>query len=97
MTSVPFAVPDASSRVDRGALVRLWVGAAAVASLATVTIFDADLGLQYRGRLDASKTQPVPDARRELFEAMLQIARTGQGPREQIPSMGCSIKWRYAA
>ncbi|MCS3904410.1 peroxiredoxin [Methylohalomonas lacus] len=57
--------------------------------------YNADLGLQYRGRLDASKTEPAPgDARRELFEAMKQVAETGQGPADQIPSMGCSIKWR---
>src|SRR5918995_4105273 len=54
--------------------------------------FDADLGLQYRGRLDESKTTPVPNARRELYEAMMQVAKTGQGPLEQTPSMGCSIK-----
>jgi peroxiredoxin len=59
--------------------------------------FDADLGLQYRGRLDASKKEAAPDARRELLEAMIQVAETGQGPAEQIPSMGCSIKWRQAA
>jgi len=57
--------------------------------------FDAELGLQYRGRLDSSKTTAVPDAPRELFDAMVRVAETGQGPREQIPSMGCSIKWRY--
>ncbi len=56
--------------------------------------FNAGLGLQYRGRLDASRKETVPDARRDLFEAMVQVARTGQGPREQIPSMGCSIKWK---
>ncbi len=56
--------------------------------------FDAELGLQYRGRLDASKTSAVPDAPRELFDAMVRVAQTGRGPREQIPSMGCSIKWR---
>ena len=51
--------------------------------------------LQYRGRLDASGRAAGPvDARRELFDAMVQIAQTGQGPRAQIPSMGCSIKWR---
>lgn len=51
--------------------------------------------LQYRGRLDASGRNPAPpDARRELFEAMMQIARTGEGPREQTPSIGCSIKWK---
>ncbi len=58
--------------------------------------FDADLGLQYRGRLDASRVELVPDARRELFEAMQEIAATGRGPSEQIGSMGCSIKWRAA-
>ncbi|MBT6117096.1 MAG: thioredoxin family protein [Rhodospirillaceae bacterium] len=56
--------------------------------------FNAQDELQYRGRLDASKTTPVPGARRELYEAMVQIARTGRGPADQIPSMGCSIKWR---
>jgi peroxiredoxin len=57
--------------------------------------FDADLGLQYRGRLDASRREAAPaDARRELVEAMRQIAETGHGPTGQTPSMGCSIKWR---
>ncbi len=56
--------------------------------------FNARLELQYRGRLDASKTSPVPDARRELFDAMLGVAKTGQGPKEQVASIGCSIKWR---
>jgi peroxiredoxin len=56
--------------------------------------FNAALQLQYRGRLDASRTTLVPDARRELFEAMWQITETGEGPAEQQASMGCSIKWR---
>ena len=56
--------------------------------------FNADLELQYRGRLDPSRTTLVPDARRELFEAMCRIAETGKGPMEQQASMGCSIKWR---
>ena len=56
--------------------------------------FDAGLGLQYRGRLDEGGRQAVPGARRDLVEAMNQIARTGQGPRDQVPSMGCSIKWK---
>jgi len=59
--------------------------------------FNADLKLQYRGRLDASRKEAAPaTVRRDLFEAMRQIARTGQGPREQIPSIGCSIKWKAA-
>lgn len=57
--------------------------------------FNADLQLQYRGRFDASTKLTAPsDARRELREAMLQVATTGQGPREQIASIGCSIKWK---
>lgn len=58
--------------------------------------FDKSLGLQYRGRLDESKMTAVAGARRELYEAMTAIARTGEGPRDQIASMGCSIKWRAA-
>ena len=58
--------------------------------------FNKDLELQYRGRLDESRTALVPNARRELFEAMRQVAETGRGPAEQIPSMGCSIKWKAA-
>ena len=56
--------------------------------------FDADLGLQYRGRLDESKREAIPGARRELYEAMAQVAASGEGPKDQVPSMGCSIKWR---
>jgi len=57
--------------------------------------YNSDLELQYRGRLDASRKEAAPeDARRDLFEAMLQVARSGDGPQEQIPSMGCSIKWK---
>src|SRR5438445_108081 len=56
--------------------------------------FNSNDELQYRGRLDASRTRLVPSARRELFEAMTQVAETGRGPLEQTASMGCSIKWR---
>ena len=57
--------------------------------------FNRDLELQYRGRLDASGRAPAaPDTRRELFEAMREIAASGQGPHEQTASIGCSIKWR---
>jgi hypothetical protein len=56
--------------------------------------FNADDELQYRGRLDASRTTLIPDARRDLFEAMKLVAETGRGPQEQLLSVGCSIKWR---
>lgn len=55
--------------------------------------FNAHLELQYRGRFDESRKATAPSTSRDLFHAMRQIAETGQGPREQIPSMGCSIKW----
>ena len=57
--------------------------------------YNSGLELQYRGRLDAAGARPdAVDEPRELFEAMKQVAETGQGPIEQIPSIGCSIKWR---
>ena len=59
--------------------------------------FNAKLELQYRGRLDDSRKEAAPaDVRRDLFEAMKQVAETGRGPREQIASIGCSIKWKAA-
>ena len=44
--------------------------------------FNAALELQYHGRVD------------ELAAAMLQVAATGTAPKEQRPSVGCSIKWK---
>jgi peroxiredoxin len=59
--------------------------------------FNRDLALQYRGRLDESGRNPGPaGARRELLEAMTAVAATGRGPEHQVPSMGCSIKWKDA-
>jgi len=59
--------------------------------------FDADLGLAYRGRVRAlAGLAPVAGAPREMFEAMKRIAATGQGPADQVASLGCSIKWRAA-
>lgn len=57
--------------------------------------FNAALELQYRGRLDESRKETAPEtAQRELFAAMREVAQTGRGPQAQIPSMGCSIKWK---
>jgi peroxiredoxin len=59
--------------------------------------YNAHSELQYRGRLDASGRAPAaPDVRRELFEALRQIAASGQGPLQQTASIGCSIKWKPA-
>ncbi len=56
--------------------------------------FNRNLELQYRGRLDESRKETAPvGVRRDLFEAMQLVAATQKGPAEQIPSMGCSIKW----
>jgi len=57
--------------------------------------YNADMELQYRGRLDAAGARAdVGDQPRELFEAMKRVAETGKGPKEQMASMGCSIKWK---
>ena len=56
--------------------------------------FNADLKLQYRGRFDAAgRSEPSVNNPRDLFNAMKLISETGQGPREQVASIGCSIKW----
>ena len=59
--------------------------------------FNATLELQYRGRLDDAGRSPKPEAPRELYQAMLEVARTGKGPARQVASVGCSIKWRNVA
>ena len=57
--------------------------------------FNRKLELQYRGRLDESRKETAADGvRRDLYEAMKQVAETQRGPAEQIASMGCSIKWK---
>ncbi|MFI4938030.1 MAG: thioredoxin family protein [Candidatus Berkiellales bacterium] len=57
--------------------------------------YNSNFELQYRGRLDESGIKPAPSgAKRELVEAMRMIATTMKGPKDQIPSQGCSIKWR---
>jgi peroxiredoxin len=59
--------------------------------------YGKDRKLKYRGRLDEGRTAPPPSgARRELVEAMRSIAATDVAPENQIPSIGCSIKWKAA-
>jgi peroxiredoxin len=59
--------------------------------------YDKNRRLKYRGRLDEGRTEPPPKgARRELVEAMRAIAATGEAPGNQIPAIGCSIKWKPA-
>jgi len=59
--------------------------------------YNGSMQLQYRGRLDASRKEAAAaDVKRDLFDAMKQVAETGCGPEQQIPSMGCSIKWKTA-
>jgi len=60
--------------------------------------FNGALELQYRGRLDASRNSAgSAGLRRDLYEAMVEVAKTGRGPAEQVASIGCSIKWKAAA
>jgi len=56
--------------------------------------FNADGGLQYRGRIDTAKMDNATQRTPELLNAMRHVAQTGNGPAEQTPSMGCSIKWK---
>ena len=55
--------------------------------------FNNQLQLQYRGRFDESRKETATESTRALFHAMKLIAETGAGPKEQIASIGCSIKW----
>ena len=57
--------------------------------------YNKNLELQYRGRLRELKNLiPLREGESDLFKAMKQIADTGKGPENQIPSAGCSIKWK---
>ncbi len=57
--------------------------------------YNKSLELQYRGRLDDSGMKPpTTDSKRDLLEAMTEVAKSGLGPREQFNSIGCSIKWK---
>ncbi|MEL6682654.1 MAG: thioredoxin family protein [Pseudomonadota bacterium] len=56
--------------------------------------FDATGGLQYRGRIDDAGMKDPTGRVPELINAMRLVAKTGKGPVDQTPSMGCSIKWR---
>ena len=58
--------------------------------------YNKNLELQYRGRLrELKKFIPVNDGESDLLKAMRQIAETGKGPENQIPSAGCGIKWKF--
>ena len=57
--------------------------------------YNKNLELQYRGRMRELKNLvPVRSGESDLLKAMKQIAKTGKGPENQIPSAGCSIKWK---
>ena len=57
--------------------------------------YNKNLELQYRGRIRELKDlKPIKDGESELYLAMKMIAETGSGPKDQISSMGCNIKWR---
>ena len=56
--------------------------------------YNSNLELQYRGRIRELKDlKPVREGESDLLKAMKQIAETGNGPKDQVPSMGCNIKW----
>ena len=56
--------------------------------------YNSKLELQYRGRIRELKDlKPISSGESDLSRAMRLIIKTGKGPKEQIPSMGCNIKW----
>ena len=58
--------------------------------------YNKDLELQYRGRSrELRNLIPIRDGKSDLYKAMKQIAETNYGPKDQIPSAGCSIKWKF--
>ncbi|WP_440911754.1 thioredoxin family protein [Candidatus Pelagibacter sp.] len=58
--------------------------------------YNKDLELQYRGRSRELKNLiPIRDGKSDLYKAMKKIAETSNGPKIQIPSAGCSIKWKF--
>lgn len=59
--------------------------------------FNANFELQYRGRFDESRKETAEHSTRDLFHAMKLVAEAGHGPREQLASIGCSIKWKDEA
>jgi len=57
--------------------------------------YNTDLRLQYRGRFDERRKDLEPLSENcELLDAMMQISKTQKGPKDQKPSIGCSIKWK---
>ena len=56
--------------------------------------FNNKFELQYRGRFDESRKETAAESTRDLFHAMKKIVETSAGPREQVASIGCSIKWK---
>jgi peroxiredoxin len=56
--------------------------------------FNKNFELQYRGRFDESRKETAPESTRDLFRAMKQVSQTGHGPKDQVQSIGCSIKWK---
>jgi peroxiredoxin len=56
--------------------------------------FNKNFELQYRGRYDESRKETAPESTRDLFRAMKQVSQTGHGPKDQVQSIGCSIKWK---
>ena len=56
--------------------------------------YNSNLELQYRGRIrELKELKPVRSGDSELLNAMRMVAQTGKGPEDQVPSMGCNIKW----
>ena len=56
--------------------------------------YNKNLELQYRGRIRELKNlKPIGKGNSDLKIAMKLVVTSGKGPKNQIPSMGCNIKW----
>ena len=56
--------------------------------------YNSEGKLNYRGRITALNKLKIITEKNDLLDAMIKISNTGKGPKEQFPSMGCSIKWK---
>lgn len=57
--------------------------------------YNSKMELQYRGRFNSAGMKKVEaDVSCDLLMAMIEIGKTGKGPKQQTPSIGCSIKWK---